>query len=186
MIAEGFFTSGGAQMDKIVQAYSAELAAFRTGRASTKLLEDVEVDAYGSKMRLKELGTISIPEPSMLVVQPWDKSVLQAIDKAIRTSGLNLSPVAESGVLRVPVPPLSEERRKEMAKAISKKAEDARVSIRNVRHELINKLAEMKKKNEATEDEEKRGRDRVQKLTDASIKKIDETTVKKIEELQRV
>lgn len=173
-------------MDKVFDAYAADLSGFRTGRASTKILEDLEVEAYGSKMRLKELASISVPEPNLLIVQPWDKAVAQPIEKSIRTSDLNLSPVSEGGMIRVRIPPLSEERRKELTKVISKKAEEARVAVRSVRHETLDQAQTMKKKGEATEDEEKRCRDRIQKLTDAEIRRIDDATAKKIEDLQKV
>lgn len=186
MIPESFFKDGGTRMDKVYEAYTAELSGFRTGRASTKILEDLDVEAYGSKMKLKELASISVPEPQLLVVQPWDKSVTQAVEKAIRTSDLNLSPVSEGGLIRVRIPALSEERRKELTKIISKKAEEARVSVRNVRHEMLDKIQEMRKKGEASEDEEKRGKERIQKLTDAAIQKADGATAKKIEEIQKV
>ncbi len=186
MIPESFFKDSGARMDKVYEAYTAELSGFRTGRASTKILEDLDVEAYGSKMKLKELASISVPEPQLLVVQPWDKSVTQAVEKSIRTSDLNLSPVSEGGLIRVRIPALSEERRKELTKVISKKAEDARVSVRSVRHEMLDKVQEMRKKGEASEDEEKRGKDRIQKLTDAEIQKIDGVTAKKIEDIQKV
>lgn len=186
MIPESLFNEYSSKMDKVHEAYITDLMGFRTGRASTKLLEDLEVEAYGSRMRLKEVGTINVPEPNMLTVQPWDKSVLQAIDKAIRTADMNLSPVAEGGMLRVPIPPLSEERRKELSKVISKKAEECRVAIRNLRHELLGRIQDLKKKGEATEDEERRGKDRAQKMTDGTIKKVDETMAKKTDELQKV
>ncbi len=186
MISESVFGESQVKMERVVEAYASELAGFRTGRASTRLLEDLEVDVYGSKMRLKELATLSVPEPSLITIQPWDKSAVQAIDKAIRTSDMNLSPVAEGGILRVPIPSLSEERRKELSKVISKKAEEARVSARNVRHDLLARIQEMKKKGEATEDEERRGKERAQKMTDGAIKKIDEAMAKKTEELQRI
>lgn len=186
MVPESFFKDSGGQMDKSVEAFNADLASFRTGRASTKLLEEIGVEAYGSTMRLKELASITVPEPHLLVVQPWDKTVTQAIDKAIRTSDLKLSPVSEGGVIRVPIQPLSEERRKELTKLLSKKAEEARVAVRNVRHETIALLQEMKKKGDATEDEEKRGKDRIQKMTDAAIKKVDDLLAQKTEEVQRV
>ena len=186
MISDSFFTECNSRMDKAHEAYAAELAGIRTGRASTKLLEELEVEAYGSMMRLKELASITVPEPRLLVVQPWDKAVAAAIEKAIRTSDLKLSPVAETGMIRVPIPPLSEERRKELTKVISKKSEEARVAVRNVRHESLNKMQDMKKKGEATEDEEKRGKDRIQKMTDAAIRKIDEAAAQKTEEVQKV
>ncbi|OGH55681.1 MAG: ribosome recycling factor [Candidatus Lindowbacteria bacterium RIFCSPLOWO2_12_FULL_62_27] len=186
MIQESFFKDCGASMDKVCDVFQTDLSGFRTGRASTKILEDLPVDAYGSTMRMKELGSISVPEPNLLVVQPWDRSVTQAIEKSIRTSDLNLSPVVEGGLIRVRIPPLSEERRKELSKVISKKGEEARVSIRAVRHEAVNEAQEMRKKGEAAEDEEKRAKDRIQKLTDAAIRKIDDATNKKIEEIQKV
>ncbi|MBI4179030.1 ribosome recycling factor [bacterium] len=185
MINESLFTAAASDMDKSCQAYSDELAGIRTGRASSKLLEDIEVEAYGSKMRLKELASIAVSDPRLLVVQPWDKSVMPAIEKAIRTSDLKLTPAVEGGAVRVPIPVLSEERRKELSKVLSKKAEDARVSVRNIRREVLDRIQDMRKKSEATEDEEKRSKDRVQKLTDAAVRKIDESLAKKSEELEK-
>ena len=186
MITESFFKEGETRMAKVCEAFNTELGGFRTGRASTKLLEDLDVDAYGSRMKLKELATINVPEPHMLMVQPWDKTVAQAIEKAIRTSDLKLSPVSETGFIRVPIPPLSEERRREISKVVSKKAEESRVAVRNVRHDLLGKMQDQKKKGDATEDEEKRGKDRIQKMTDAEIRKIDDAMAKKIEEIGKV
>lgn len=186
MIPESFFKDSGVRMDKVNEAFAAELTGFRTGRASTKILEDLDVEAYGSRMKLKELASLSVPEPHLIVVQPWDKSVLQAIDKAIRTSDLKVSPVAEGGMIRVPIPALSEDRRKELMKVISKKAEEARVAVRNVRHEELGRMQELRKKGEATEDEEKRGKERIQKLTDAAIKKIDDALQQKNDEIQKI
>jgi len=186
VIAESFYAETGGQMDKVAEAFSNELSGFRTGRASSKMLEDLEVEVYGSKMRLKELASITVPEANMILVQPWDKSAAQAIEKAIRISDLKVSPVSESGVIRVPIPPLSEERRKELGKIISKKAEESRVSIRGIRHERLGQIQEMRKKGTATEDDERRAKERIQKQTDQAIKKVDELMNKKIEELQKV
>lgn len=186
MIREDFYKDVSGRMEKAVSAFENELGGFRTGRANPKLVEDIDVEVYGSRMKLKELATISVPEPRLIVIQPWDKSALTSIEKAIRISDLKVSPVSEGGVVRIPLPPLSDERRKEMAKVISKKAEEARVAVRNVRQESMNRMQELKKKGESTEDEEKRGRERVQKMTDSAIVKIDQAMTQKTEELQKI
>lgn len=186
MTADELIKDTQARMDKCAQAFKQDIQNLRTGRASVKMLEDLPVRAYGSTMTLKELGTINVPEPQLLVVQPWDKSVITDIEKAIRSSELNLSPVTEGGVIRVPVPSLSQERRKELVKLLGKKAEEARVAVRNVRREQNAQLADMKKSGEITEDLEKRYQGQIQKQTDGSIKQIDDLAGQKAKELETV
>ena len=137
------------------------------------MLEPVQVDAYGSKMPLNQVGTVNVPEPRMLTVQVWDSSIVKAVEKAIRESGLGLNPQPEGSTIRVPIPELNQERRTELTKVASKYAEQARVSIRNVRRDGMDALKKAEKDREITEDDQKRKADEVQKLTDEFIKKID-------------
>jgi len=186
MIEDSFFGDATDRMEKAYGAFVDELAGLRTGRVSSKLVEDIQVDTYGTKMKIKELATINIPEPQMLVIQPWDKTQIQAIDRAIRVSDLNLSPVADGAILRIPIPTLNEDRRKELSKILSKKAEEARIAVRNIRRDKMEELGKLRKARTAGEDEEKRGKEQVQKITDAAISNIDVMLKSKTEEIEKI
>ncbi len=161
------------RMEGALDALHKEFSGLRTGRASASMLEPVQVEVYGSKMPLNQIGTVSVPEPRLLVVQVWDASAVKAVEKAIRDAGLGLNPQPEGSMIRVPVPELNEERRHELTKVAGKYAESARVSIRNVRRDGMDNLKKMEKGNDITEDEHKRYSDEVQKLTDDFIGKVD-------------
>lgn len=161
------------RMDGAIDNMKKEFAGLRTGRASVSLLDPVVVEAYGSKMPLIQVGTVNAPEPRMLTVQVWDQTMVPAVEKAIRNSGLGLNPMPEGNVLRIPLPELNEERRAELAKVAGKYAEAARVSVRNVRRDGMDELKKMEKDNEISEDEHKRMSDEVQKLTDKHVETID-------------
>ncbi len=150
-----------------------EFTGLRTGRASAGMLEPVQVEMYGSKMPLNQVATINVPEPRMISVQVWDASAAKAVEKAIRDSGLGLNPQPEGAVIRVPVPELNEERRQELTKVAGKYAEQARISVRNVRRDGMDMLKKMQKDNDISEDEHKRLSDEVQKVTDEIIGKVD-------------
>ncbi|MEK9644694.1 MAG: ribosome recycling factor [Alphaproteobacteria bacterium] len=163
-----------------------EFGGLRTGRASPALLEPIQVDAYGSKMSMNQVGTISAPDARLLSVQVWDKGLLTSVEKAIRESDLGLNPQTEGNVVRVPVPQLSEERRAEMAKVAGKYAEQARVAVRNVRRDGIDMLKKMEKDGEISQDEQHAWADEIQELTDKTIKEIDEAVKVKEEEIMQV
>ncbi len=161
------------RMEGAVEVLKEEFAGLRTGRASSGMLDPVMVDAYGSKMPLNQVATVNAPEPRLLTVQVWDGSMVSAVEKAIRDSGLGLNPQPEGSVIRVPVPELNEERRQELTKVAGKYAEQARISVRNVRRDGMDTLKKMEKNSDISEDEQKRSADLVQKLTDELIQKID-------------
>ncbi len=170
------------RMDGAIAALKSEFGGLRTGRATTSLVEPIDVDAYGSKMPMNQVGTISVPEPRMISIQIWDKGLIAATEKAIRESGLGINPVVDGQNIRIPIPPLTEERRAELAKVAAKYAEQARVAVRNVRQDGMNQA----KGAEGGEDEQKRLHDEVQKLTDEYVKKVDEALAAKEEEIMQV
>ncbi len=174
------------RMDGAIEAVKKDFAGLRTGRASTALLEPVMVEAYGSSMPMTSVGTIGAPEARMLTVQVWDKSMVAAVEKAIRNSGLGLNPSPDGQLIRCPIPPLSEERRQEMAKIAGKYAEQARVAVRNVRRDGMDELKRLEKDGEISKDEHHSLSDDVQKVTDEHIKMIDEQLAKKEEEIMQV
>ena len=175
-----------ARMERCIEAYKKELGKVRTGRASFSLLDGVKVDYYGTITPLQQVGTLSVPESRMITVTPWDVKMIGPIEKAIQAAGLGLNPSSDGKMVRIPIPPLTEERRKDLAKMVRKMAEDARVAVRNVRRESIEKLKEMEKKKEISEDQIKRGQERIQKETDAFIKKVDEILKTKEQEILEV
>lgn len=161
------------QMEKAVEAVGREFSSVRTGKASPALLDTVRVEAYGSHLPLNQVATVSAPEPRLLVVQPWDKSLVGAVEKAIRAADLGLNPASDGTVLRVPIPALNEERRKELVKVLHKMAEEGRVSIRHARQVAKDALEAAKKGGDLSEDEERRHLKELQKLTDDEVAKID-------------
>ncbi|HXE17510.1 MAG TPA: ribosome recycling factor [Stellaceae bacterium] len=173
-------------MDSAMEVLRKELTGLRTGRASVNMLDPIHVEAYGNNMPLKEVGTVSAPEPRLLIVSVWDKGVVKAAEKAIREAPLGLNPQVDGTTIRVPIPALSEERRKELTRVAAKYAEAARVSVRNVRRDGIDGLKKKEKARQITEDQLKRLEKEVQALTDAEIKKIDETLAAKDKEILQV
>lgn len=174
------------RMDKAVEDFRANLAAARTGRASVHMLDTVRVPYYGSEMPLNQLSSVHSPDAQLLTVQPFDPSILNEIDKAIRAAGLGLNPQSDGKLIRIPVPPLTEERRKEMVKHLHKILEDHRTAIRNVRRDGNEAIRKAMKDKKISEDEEKKALDEVQKLTDAEIKKMEEMSAAKEKELMTV
>ncbi len=174
------------RMSGAVDTLKKEFAGLRTGRASVSLLEPVTVDAYGSRMPLNQVGTVGVPEPRLLTVQVWDKGMVKAVEKAIRDAGLGLNPQADGSLVRVPIPELNEERRNELAKVASRYAEQARVAVRNVRRDGMDKLKKMEKAGDLSEDDHKAWADEVQDMTDRYINEIDETTARKEQEIKQV
>jgi ribosome recycling factor len=173
-------------MDKALEAMRREFAGVRTGKASTALLDSVRVDAYGSKMPLNQVATVSSPEARMLVVQPWDKSLLNAVEKAIRSAELGLNPGNDGAIIRVPIPALNEERRREMVKMLHRLAEDGRIAVRHARQEANKQVKQQQQASELGEDEAHREMEEVQKLTDEYIARIDQLLKAKEEEVMEV
>jgi ribosome recycling factor len=174
------------RMQVSVQTLKHELGGLRTGRASASLLEPIHVDAYGQSMPLNQVGTVSVPEPRMLSVQVWDKSMVGAVEKAIRDSNLGLNPVTEGQVLRIRIPELNEQRRKEMVKVAHNYAEQARVAVRHVRRDGIDQLKKLLKEKAIAEDDEKRHEQEVQKATDQAISDVDQVLASKEKEIMQV
>ena len=174
------------RMDKAVQALKDEFASLRTGRASANLLDQVTVDAYGSQMPLNQVASISVPEPRSISVSVWDKGLVVSVEKAIRNAGLGLNPVVEGQNLRIPIPPLTEERRRELAKVAGKYAEQQKIAIRNVRRDAMDDLKKAEKDNVITQDEHRRMDVEVQKLTDDAVKRVDEALKTKEQEIMQV
>ena len=183
---EAFFVELQGEMEKSVAAFRKELAKLRTGRASTALLEGVMVDYYGSSTPLNQLANLGAPEPRLLVVQPYDPGAIGNIEKAILKSGLGLTPNNDGKLIRIPIPELTEERRKELVKHLKRVAEEFRVSVRNHRRLAIERLKGMEKKKEITEDDLKHSQDRVQKITDDFIGRVDKVLKTKEDEVMEV
>jgi ribosome recycling factor len=180
------YTQLKSRMDKAVEDFRKEMAATRTGRASVHMLDSVHVDAYGSQMPLNQLANVSAPEPQLITVQPWDMSLVGAIEKAIRSAELGLNPMNDGKLIRVPVPALTEERRKEMVKHLHKALEDHRTAIRNVRRDGNDAIKKALKDKKITEDEERGAMEQIQKLTDEEIKKMEELCKGKEKEVMQV
>jgi ribosome recycling factor len=174
------------RMDRAVEAFRRELAAARTGRANVHMLDSVHVEAYGSAMPLSQVGNISAPEPQMITVQPWDTSLAAAIEKAIRSADLGFNPQNDGKLIRIPVPPLTEERRKEMVKHLHKVLEEHRTAVRNVRRDGNDAIKKAMKDKKISEDEERGALEQMQKLTDDEIKKMDELFKTKETEIMQV
>ena len=174
------------KMEKSVIAFKKELSKIRTGRASLAILDGIFVDAYGSSMPLNQVGSITIPESRMIVIQPWDPQMLPAIEKAILKSDIGLNPIGDGKVIRLNIPQLTEERRKDLVKSVRKIAEEFRVAIRNIRREAIEVLKKQKKDKEISEDELFKFQDETQSETDLYIKQIDEVTTHKEKEVMEV
>lgn len=171
------------KMDGQIEFVRKELAGVRTGRASTDMLTGVLVEAYGSKMPINQVASLSIPEPALIVAQPFDPSIMAALERAVRLSDLGLNPASDGKVLRIPIPSLTDERRKELSRHVHKMAEEGRNHVRVVRREANDKLKKLLKEHKISEDDEKRAVDEVQKITDAHVKMIDDLQQKKDQEL---
>ena len=180
---KGLFGEVKKRMDGQLEFVRKELAGVRTGRASTGLLDTVHVEAYGSQMPLNQVASLSVPEPSLIVAQPFDPSLMASIEKAIRSSDLGLNPANDGKVIRIPIPALTEERRKDLSRHVHKMTEEGRNHVRVVRRDANDKLKKMLKEHQISEDDEKRALDEVQKITDQHIKMIDELQQKKDQEL---
>lgn len=173
-------------MDKAVEDLRRELSGVRSGRASISLLDHITVEYYGAPTPLNQVATLSVPEPTLITAQPWDLSLLTAIEKAIRSSDLGLNPGNDGKLIRIPIPPLTEERRKQMAKHVGKVLEDHRTAIRNIRRDENEVIKKMLKDKQVSEDDERKALDEVQKLTDQYTAKVEELAKKKEEEILTV
>lgn len=174
------------KMLEAIEAMERDFAGFRTGKASTALVENIQVEVYGSTMRLREVAGITTPEPRLIVVQPWDKSAMGNIEKALQQSNLGISPLNDGKVIRLPVPELSEERRRDLSKQVKSRSEDAKVAIRNSRRTANDEIKKAQKNSAITEDEERDLLDQVQKLTDDYTKQIEDMTDSKATEILQV
>jgi len=174
------------KMNKSLEHFGGELTHIRTGRANPALIDKIMVPYYGTPTPLNQLAQISAPEPRLLVVQVYDKSQIGAVEKALRTSDQGLNPANDGQVIRVPIPPLTEERRREYVKLVRQKAEDARVAIRNVRRDELHRIEQMQKQGEVAEDDSKRATGRLQKITEAQIEKVDALAGRKEREVMEV
>lgn len=174
------------KMQKTIEILRKDYSVLRAGRANPAILEKVQVDYYGTPTPINQLANISAPEPRLLTVQPWDKSAVPNVEKAIMKSDLGLNPSSDGSVIRIVIPQLTEERRKELVKVIKKKAEEARVSVRNIRREANEKIKGLEKAKDVPEDDAKKGQDDAQKLTDKYIKEIDNVLAKKEKEIMEV
>ncbi|SKA33614.1 ribosome recycling factor [Consotaella salsifontis] len=174
------------RMDGAVASLHAGLSGLRTGRASASLLEPVTVEAYGSNMPITQVATISVPEPRMISVSVWDKSMVGKVERAIRDSNLGLNPITDGTTLRVPIPELNEERRKELVKVAHQYAEQARVAVRHVRRDGMDTLKKLEKDGEMSQDDSRQMSDRVQKMTDETISELDKTLAEKESEIMQV
>ena len=174
------------RMDGPIASLKQELSGLRTGRASSGLLDPIQVDAYGSHMPLSQVATVSVPEPRLISVQVWDRSMVGAVEKAIRESSLGLNPQTEGQVIRLRIPEMTQDRRKEFVKVAHKYAESARVAVRHVRRDVLDLLKKSEKDGHVSEDEEKRYSEQVQKATDAAIAEVDKMLVAKEKEIMQV
>ncbi len=185
-MSNAFLQELGRRMLQAVDVLIREFSGLRTGRASANLLDPIKVDSYGMIVPISQVATVGAPEPRLLTVQVWDKSLVKPIEKAIRDANLGLNPVADGTTIRVPIPPLNEERRQELTKIAAKYSEDARIAVRNVRRDGMDSLKKMEKSNEISEDEHKKLSTEIQKLTDDHISKIDSSLATKQKEIMQV
>lgn len=186
MNIENIKDKGREKMQKSVDAVRNEIIRIRTGKATTALLEGIKVDCYGSKVPLKQVANIGVPETRLLLIQPWDKNLLSNIEKAIFQSDLGLTPNNDGKVIRLPIPPLTEERRKELVKLVKKLGEEGKIAVRNVRRECNDDLKKGEKSGNISEDETKKGMKEIQEITDEYITKIDEVIEQKEKEIREI
>ena len=178
--------TGKQDMEKAIAAFRKELSHVRTGRASTALLEGITVEYYGAKTPLNQLATLSVPEATLLVVTPYDKSVIGAIEKAVKGANLGLNPLNDGKLIRIPIPPLTEERRRDLVKHVKKLAEDYRVSVRSHRRDSLEMLKELEKDNDITEDDRRHAAEKIEALTKEYIERVDKTLKAKEDEIMAV
>jgi ribosome recycling factor len=176
----------GSGMEKAIESLRKELSRVRTGRASTTLLDEVRVDYYGTPTPLSQVGTLAVPEPRLITIQPWEKKLIPDIERAIFKSDLGLNPTSDGALIRIIIPPLTEERRKEMVKQVKKTGEESKIAIRNIRRDGNESLKKLEKNKEISEDELKRAEKEIQDLTDQFVKRVDEVVATKEKEVMEV
>ena len=180
---KGMFSETKTRMDGAIDRVRRDMAGVRTGRATVTLLDGVQVEAYGSRVPINQVATLSVPEPAMIVAQPFDPSLLKAIEKAIGSGDLGLNPANDGKVIRIPIPSLTDDRRKELSRHVHKQAEEGRNAVRQVRRDANERLKKLLKEHQISEDDERKGLDQIQKVTDAHVKLIDELQKKKDQDL---
>jgi ribosome recycling factor len=180
---KGMFAEVKTRMDAAIERVRRDMASVRTGRATVSLLDSVQVEAYGSKMPINQVATLSVPEPALIVAQPFDPSVIKELEKAIRSSDLGLNPANDGKVVRIPIPPLTDDRRKELSRHVHKQAEEGRNVVRQVRRDANERLKKLLKEHKVSEDDERKGLEHVQKMTDDHVKLIDDLQKKKDQDL---
>jgi ribosome recycling factor len=185
-MVDELFAELSSRMQKAIDGLAKELATLRAGRASPALLDHIMVDYQGATIPLRQLATISVPEANLIIIQPWDRTSLREIERAILTANIGLNPANDGNVIRVVIPPLSEERRKELVKFVSKKVEERRITIRNIRRDGIEKLREMEKSREISEDELKNNTKKIDQLTEASVDSVSELGQRKENEIREI
>ena len=183
---ESIFNLANEKMEKSINSLKYEYNSIRAGRANAAVLDRISVDYYGSPTPINQMAAISVPEPRVLAIQPWDMSALSLIEKAILASDIGINPSNDGRIIRLVFPALTEERRKQLSKDVSKYAEDAKVAVRQIRRDCIEKIKTMKKNSEITEDDQKRGEDKLQKITDEFVKRIDEIADAKTKEIMEI
>jgi len=183
---KGLYNDLKRRMDQSVTDFQATLAATRTGRASVHMLDQVKVDYYGTPTPISQMAQVSSPEPQLLLISPWDPTILKEIEKAVRTADLGFNPITDGKVIRVPVPPMTEERRKDVCKQLNKFLEDHRTAVRNVRRDGNDALKKLSKDKKISEDDEKRALEEIQKITDEEIRKMEELGKKKEAEVMQI
>ena len=183
---EGIISEKKSEMEKAIEHLSFELGKLRTGRATPSLVEDIKVDYYGNKSPLKQIASINVPEPRQITIQPWDRGAIVPIESAIRESDLGLNPVNDGILIRLIIPALTEERRKDLVKVLGAKVEEGRISIRNIREDAWKEIQEMEKEGQISEDEKFRAKDKLQAVVDEYNKKIEEIREKKEKEIMTV
>jgi ribosome recycling factor len=186
MQAQGFFSISESAMKKTMDKLQAELSSIRTGRANSSIIDTIKLESYGSIMTINQIAGVSVPDAKTIEIRPWDISQLGAIEKAILKADIGMTPINDGKIIRIPVPPLTEERRKEIAKSISKMAEDFRVAVRNERRVLVENIKKLAKDKVITEDDKKKFEAQAQKITDDHIKKIDEAIASKEKEVMQI
>ena len=180
---KGMFAEVKTRMDGAIERVRRDMAGVRTGRATVSLLDNVQVEAYGSKVPINQVATLSVPEPALIVAQPFDPGVIKDLEKAIRSSDLGLNPANDGKVVRIPIPPLTDDRRKELSRHVHKQAEEGRNVVRQVRRDANERLKKLLKEHKVSEDDERKGLEHVQKMTDDHVKLIDDLQKKKDQDL---
>jgi ribosome recycling factor len=180
---KGMFAEVKTRMDAAIERVRRDMAGVRTGRATVSILDNVQVEAYGSKVPINQVASLSVPEPALIVAQPFDPSVIKELEKAIRSSDLGLNPANDGKVVRIPIPALTDERRKELSRHVHKQAEEGRNVVRQVRRDANERLKKLLKEHKVSEDDERKGLEHVQKMTDDHVKLIDELQKKKDQDL---